>query len=376
MLETQNQKFLFESLHTGNDSRVLFRCISGSRAYGTHNDESDTDIRGVFILPQSAYLSLNPDIETVANASNDIVYYSLRRIVELALAGNPNFIELLYTADENVLYTSKIWQRFIDSRDLFMSRKIFDSHVNYAISQIKRSRGQNKWVHNPKPEAPPVFEGYCWIVLRESTQWNWQLPPFRPVSLSESGIDLNECHASKLEHCPGVYRLYHIGPEARGAIRGGRVVCESIPLEREQRDCIGLLMFNEQAYESDVRDHRHYWKWRESRNDARWISQEKGEIDYDAKNLMHAFRLILSAENVFQNGYPLVNFEGENLRFLLDIRAGKFDYETLMIKADEIINRVSKMKDSSSLPESANTDAANSLLLSVTEEWGAYINAK
>jgi len=32
-------------------SAILFECISGSRAYGTSNIESDVDVRGVFAQP-------------------------------------------------------------------------------------------------------------------------------------------------------------------------------------------------------------------------------------------------------------------------------------------------------------------------------------
>ena len=32
---------------------IIFECISGSRAYGLDTPTSDTDIRGVFILPKA-----------------------------------------------------------------------------------------------------------------------------------------------------------------------------------------------------------------------------------------------------------------------------------------------------------------------------------
>jgi predicted nucleotidyltransferase len=31
--------------------RILFDCVSGSRAYGTAHADSDTDIRGIFAQP-------------------------------------------------------------------------------------------------------------------------------------------------------------------------------------------------------------------------------------------------------------------------------------------------------------------------------------
>ena len=37
---------------------ILFEAVSGSRAYGTAHAESDEDIRGIYALPQSSYLSL------------------------------------------------------------------------------------------------------------------------------------------------------------------------------------------------------------------------------------------------------------------------------------------------------------------------------
>ncbi len=53
---------------------LLFECISGSIAYGLNTATSDTDIRGVFVLPQDEYYGLNY-VDQISNASNDIVYY-------------------------------------------------------------------------------------------------------------------------------------------------------------------------------------------------------------------------------------------------------------------------------------------------------------
>ena len=38
---------------------IIFESISGSRAYGLDTVTSDTDIRGVFILPKKQFYSLN-----------------------------------------------------------------------------------------------------------------------------------------------------------------------------------------------------------------------------------------------------------------------------------------------------------------------------
>ena len=55
---------------------LVFEVIAGSKAYGLDNEKSDTDIRGVFILPKDMYYGLEYT-EQVNNETNDIVYYEL-----------------------------------------------------------------------------------------------------------------------------------------------------------------------------------------------------------------------------------------------------------------------------------------------------------
>ena len=63
-------------LETDNH-HLLLRAISGSRAYGLDTPESDTDIKGVFVLPEADFYALNP-IEQLNNPSYDVVYYEWR----------------------------------------------------------------------------------------------------------------------------------------------------------------------------------------------------------------------------------------------------------------------------------------------------------
>jgi uncharacterized protein len=52
---------------------IVLECISGSKAYGLSLPTSDTDIKGVFVLPEKHYFGLDY-IEQVSNESNDIVF--------------------------------------------------------------------------------------------------------------------------------------------------------------------------------------------------------------------------------------------------------------------------------------------------------------
>lgn len=75
---------------------ILFECVAGSRAYGTASADSDEDIRGIFALPRARYADLAAPPNQIADARNNVVYYSLRRTIELLAAANPSVLELLY----------------------------------------------------------------------------------------------------------------------------------------------------------------------------------------------------------------------------------------------------------------------------------------
>lgn len=318
-----------------NRTRILFEAVVGSRAYGTHHARSDTDLKGIFVEPRDTLLSLTPPPEQVGDPKGDKVYYSLRRFLELALNANPNIIELLFMPTDCVRTVDPVFQPVLDHRRAFVTKQAYNSHVRYAQAQIKKATGQNKWINNPQPETVPTREDFCWFVPAQTPVGAM---PLRPQAISQSGIDLRECHVASLEHTPNMYRLYHYGTEAKGVFSGHQLHCQPIPIEDEATHCIGLLIFNEQAYDRARRDHRNYWTWRKERNAARWETQENGQIDYDAKNMMHMFRLMLSTEHILKEGQPLVRIEGDSLAFLKSILAGEHSHAELLTRAETLLH--------------------------------------
>ena len=104
----------------------------------------------------------------------------------------------------------------------------------------------------------------------------------------------------------------------------------SIPIADERPRFRGYLVFNEDEYAMGVKRWQNYWTWVAHRNDARWVSQEAGQVDYDLKNMMHCLRLMMSCESILGTGEPRVKFTGPDREFLMDVRRGKFAYDELM----------------------------------------------
>ncbi len=353
-------KYVFEQLEARDNPSVIFRGIVGSRAYGTSNAQSDTDTRGVFVVPSAEYVRLVPPPKQVSDPRNDHTYYSLLRFCELMAEANPTTMEMLYLPEDCVVATTPAFEVLSAHRDMFITQRAVESHLGYAVSQMKKAKGANKRVWNPWPEEPPQPEDYC-MFLSDVRHL--------PKPLRESGVDLRTCLATRLSKSvtEDIMHVYDYGHDTGGVFRGGAPVVSLIPKEDAGKR-IGVLIFSKQAFESAKRQHHQYWDWRRSRNDARWVQQERGELDYDAKNMMHLTRLLFSGESIVKNGCPVVRFEGEQLQTLLSIRRGEWKFSDIIAHAEAIQARIIDGKGH--LPADCDREAVGNLVAEVMRKAG------
>jgi hypothetical protein len=131
--------------------RVIYRCIVGSRAFGLDTDDSDTDRRGVYLPPADLHWSLYGVPEQLENDENQEAYWELQKFIVMALKGNPNILECLYTP--LVEHATPLAQELLAMREAFLSRVVYQTYNGYVISQFKRmqadirNHGAVKWKH-------------------------------------------------------------------------------------------------------------------------------------------------------------------------------------------------------------------------------------
>jgi predicted nucleotidyltransferase len=113
--------------------------VTGSRAYGTSQPDSDWDFRGVYVDTLSQVLSMDgpskffgPDADI-----DDVMLYELRHFCRLAGAANPTALEVLW-GDEFIARRAGHLLR--ENRSLFLSRKILKTYGGYAAGQMKKAR--------------------------------------------------------------------------------------------------------------------------------------------------------------------------------------------------------------------------------------------
>lgn len=140
------------------EQNLILRVVCGSQAHGLATAESDLDTRGICIPPKRYLIGLST-FEQHENETGDHTIYSLHKFVRLALQGNPNIIETLYTEGEDILFVNTWGKRLQASRDLFLSRKVGERFMGYALSQLRRIEGHYRWLSNPPPEPLPETYG-------------------------------------------------------------------------------------------------------------------------------------------------------------------------------------------------------------------------
>jgi uncharacterized protein len=351
--------------------RIIFECIAGSHLYNLHTIKSDVDTRGIYKNPPTEYLGLSEPANQIGDERHDTTYYSLKRFFELAMTANPNILELAFVPEDCIKICKESMKKVIENRDLFISKKCFHTFSGYAYSQIGKASGQNKMINHPELFEKPKKEDFCWIIESDFLQgYRNEVFPCRPKILKDCHshihpdlpLNLSEYHVSALEHVSNTYRLYYYGVDAKGVFRGDDMLaCESIPITDETDKFAGLLIYNQNEYEKALQQHRKYCEWIENRNDARWVDQENKKVLYDAKNMMHTFRLLMSGENILTKGFPLVRFEGEQRDYLMKIRAGEFKYEELMVEVEKRMARLEELYKTSTIPHSVDTKKIEAL---------------
>lgn len=132
--------FLWDQLEDKGNNIIMLG-IGGSYAYGTNNEDSDIDIRGI-AFNSKRNLILGRDFEDIVDVDTDTTVYSFDKIIKLLCSCNPNTIEMLGLRKQDYVLLTDAGAEIINNKKMFLSKVAIHSFGGYANAQLRRL--QNK----------------------------------------------------------------------------------------------------------------------------------------------------------------------------------------------------------------------------------------
>jgi hypothetical protein len=156
------------------ERHTIFVTLAGSQAHGTAQPDSDVDLRGVCVAPLPLRLSLfrtfeqhegplegalwdtvrarieaHPTAARGLQVKTESVVYDVAKFIRLCADANPNALEMLFADERDWLYETAAWRRLHGERHRFLSRKVEQTYLGYAIAQLKKVKAQRARAEQP-----------------------------------------------------------------------------------------------------------------------------------------------------------------------------------------------------------------------------------
>lgn len=299
------------------EDHLILLAYVGSHSHGTYippeekDSIDDTDFMGIVIPPAHLLLGLNTWDNWVWQFEElDVVLYSLPKAVKLLLKGNPNILGLLWLRREDYLFLNPIGRELIANRDDYTSKDVYHSFIGYADGQLKKMTSFDA-------ERALEYDNYV----------NWL-----SEGLGLTPQDVIGADEAKIQSLAGKWGL---GGEDR--IRAFQKL------------------------------HRKYFS-------GYMGEKRKGMVrkyGYDTKNAAHLLRLLRMGIEFMQTGQLQV-FRTNDAQELIAIKKGAWTLEQVVAEANAGFETAKKGKESSTLPEKANTEKVERWLVRTLTETCTY----
>ncbi|HBD92559.1 MAG TPA: hypothetical protein DC057_00130 [Spirochaetia bacterium] len=279
----------------------IFECVTGSRLYGTYTPESDYDYRGVCIPPMEILLHpfMNFDQKDSGFEEEDRAIYSLPKFFKICADSNPNIIELLFISESNIILSTPIWEKILENKNLFISKKSKFTFTGYGFSQLNAIKRHRQWFIDP-PKAKPHRSDFR---LTDSPKISFALI------------------------------------KAMGTLNKNLLKDEFVDEYNREKE-----------YRETKENWDHYQEWMKNRNPKRRELEES--YGYDCKHASHLFRLLTEGEELLKTGK--ITFPLSNAEELLAIKNGLYTYDEVIEKAEEFEKNFNVWYDESELQFGAN----------------------
>lgn len=301
--------------------------IFGSQLYGTANEKSDKDFKGVFMpLREQIFLgkipkSLSENTKKDSNSKNtaediDTEMYSLHYFIHLACEGETAALDMLHAPDNMLVETSEIWKSIVAERQRFYTKNL-KAFVGYARRQASKYGIKGSRLNDAKRVLD--FCGSTAMSQRVKQVWN-QLPEGE--------------HIFKLPEDDNGVRMYEVC---------GRKTCETASIEY--------------LFQTVKKFHDNY---------GERARQAANNENIDWKAVSHALRAAYQVKQILTQKtivFPLAEAD-----YLRQVKEGRLPYQSEVApRLDGLMDEIESLSATSDLPMNVNRKYWDNWLISVIE---------
>lgn len=181
-------KKLINEVEEKYNVKIIFACESGSRAWGFPSQNSDYDIRFVYVKNEDEYLKLNRDRDVIEYMLDDVIDmngWDLDKALKLLHSSNPTFFEWL---NSPIIYFKREFYNDLleTSKNYFDVKKELGHYLSMCENDFSKIRNSNeqfklkryfyvirallaaKWAFEEKTVPPVLFETLVETKLKDN----------------------------------------------------------------------------------------------------------------------------------------------------------------------------------------------------------------
>lgn len=371
---------------------IVFEAVMGSHAYGTNGPESDVDVRGIYVQPLEDILGMGY-VDQVSDDKNDTTYYEIRRFLELVQTNNPNILELLCAPSDCIRVCDDVMDRVFSHTDKLVTKKCKWTFGGYAAEQIKKARGLNKKMNwEEKEMTRKTVLDFCYVLNHDGNGSmpfkNW-IDVMNARATERLGNNVawlydQKCFGlSKIDHARDCYGIYFIKGEQEyknnpnyAGIVSDEETANDVHLTSFSKKAPyeGILVFNKDGYSSHCKRYNEYQVWLKERNPHRIKMNKAHGKNYDGKNMNHCIRLLTMGLEIAEGKGIIVRRKKEEIKKLLSIKKGEYEFEQLMEEAENLMGRMEKAYEKSHLPDNIEKNLIEKILIDVRKTFYGMSN--
>jgi len=307
------------------DERTIFKAIGGSHAYGMDTPQSDIDYRGIAIPPANFWHGFLFNFEQAESKPDpndpnkeDSIIYNIKKFFKLAVANNPNILELLWMPEDCIILMTPWMERIMEHRDKFLCMRVKQAYSGYAFSQLKRIKSHRNWLLHPVKKQP----------LRS----DFGMPENQDLGVFRKQVqDLNDAGLDAMQ------------------IMGEQIQAEA-------------------SYKKALSNWNSFQNWKSNRNLKR--AELEAKFGFDSKHAAHLIRLMRQGYEMLTTGE--VNVRRPDAEELLAIRnEGIWSYDQLIDFSEEMDAKLDSFYESGmcKLPKTPDINFLNNLHQTIVEEY-------